>query len=54
MTNLERIKQMTDKEFVKFLKYTNFQTNYPVIEGIRLWSDEEVIEWLNSPVETSN
>ena len=50
MTNFERIKAMSVKEFITFLKYCNFENRLPIIEGHRFHTKEELIEWFNEEV----
>lgn len=54
MTNLDRIHQMTSEELIIFLKYCNFQSPYPIIEGQRFYTDEELIDWFNSDIFAKN
>ena len=51
MTNFERIKKMDILEFIKFLKFTDFSGIYPIIEGHRFYTQEEIIRWLNKEVQ---
>lgn len=50
MTNFERIKQMSLEEFIVFLKYCDFNGFFPMIEGNRFYTKEEMIEWFNKEV----
>ena len=45
---MERIKSLDEKELVKFLQNVDFTRNFPIIEGIRFYSAEDIYEWLNS------
>lgn len=51
MTNLERIQKMDLAEFKRFLSLCDFNNYYPIVEGKRFWSDEELDEWFNKEVE---
>ncbi len=51
MTNFERIKKMDVLEFINFLKYTDFSSIYPIIEGHRFYTEGEMIEWFNKEVQ---
>ena len=50
MTNLERIRGMPIEEFITFLKYCDFTNNYPIIEGRRFYTHEELLEWFAEEV----
>lgn len=47
MTNFERIKKMNLLEFINFLRYIDFSGIYPIIEGHRFYTQEELIKWFN-------
>jgi len=51
MTNRELINKMTDEELLKFFENIDFIRPYPIIEGIRFFHKEDIIEWLNKEVE---
>lgn len=51
MTNREMINKMTDEELLKFFEKMDFNRPYPIIEGIRFFHKEDIIEWLNKEVE---
>ncbi len=44
-TNFDRIKAMNVDEFVMFLKNCKFDTNMPVIEGRRFYTEDELKHW---------
>ena len=46
-TNFERIKAMDISEFIAFLKSCKFDSVFPVIEGNRFYTDEDLTAWLN-------
>ena len=37
-------------EFKRFLSLCDFNNYYPIVEGKRFWSDEELDEWFNQDV----
>lgn len=45
MTNYERIKQMTLEEFIIFLKNCNLTGTFPIVEGNRFYTYEEMLVW---------
>lgn len=47
MTNLERIQKMSVDDFIIFLKYCDFTHSFPVIEGQRFLTHEELVNWFN-------
>ena len=51
MTNRELINKMTDEELLKFFENIDFNRPYPIIEGIRFFHKEDIIEWLNKEAE---
>lgn len=51
MTNRDRIKNMSDDEIIEFFKHIDFNKSYPIIEGIRFFNKEEIIEWLDKEVD---
>lgn len=51
MTNRERIKNMSDEELLEFFDNIDFQRPFPIIEGIRFFHKEDIIEWLDKEVE---
>ena len=44
-TNFERIKAMDISEFIAFLKTCKFDGFFPVIEGNRFFTDEDMLSW---------
>ena len=51
MTNRERINKMSDEELLEFFENIDFNRYHPIIEGIRFFHKEDIIEWLNKEVE---
>lgn len=51
MTNLDRIHQMTTEELIIFLKYCNFQSPHPIIEGQRFYTNKELLDWFGKEVD---
>lgn len=49
-TNLERIKHMSCKEFVNFLRYCDFNRVHPIVEGREYIGYTDVVAWLNEEV----
>lgn len=50
MTNLERIQKMKKKELILFLKNCDFTKNFPIIEGKRFYTEEELYSWFDEEV----
>ena len=50
MTNRELINNMTDEELLKFFEKIDFNRPYPVIEGIRFFHKEDILDWLDQEV----
>ena len=51
MTNIDRIRQMTTKELIAFLKMTDFTKTFPVIEGEYFFTDEDLLAWLEREID---
>lgn len=49
-TNFERIKAMDISEFIAFLKNCKFDGFFPVIEGHRFYTEEELVSWFKEAV----
>lgn len=42
---------MTNDEIIDFFSHCNFNTNFPIIEGVRFYSREEISKWLDQESE---
>lgn len=51
MTNRERINKMTDEELLKFFENIDFNRYHPIIEGIRFFHKEDILDWLDQEVD---
>lgn len=50
MTNLDRIRDMSVEELIKWLKMTDFTKNFPVIEGEYFFTPEDLLAWFEREV----
>ena len=51
MTNRERINKMSNEELLKFFENIDFNRYHPIIEGIRFFHKEDILDWLDQEVD---